>query len=407
MQNASSPDLGTCLTFRDSNKTSLFIIYFPRELKYSVLMKKHTLITSMLLFLSAALLTAGGTQELETETAAPAEPARAVVITDALGRTVELPALPERIVQTGSSAFMVNDALFLFPEAQERVAAMADGNQGRGKFLEIADPAFADKKILPRTINVEEIMACRPDLVIMKDFLHKKYDETFQRAGIPVVYLNLETPEAWQKDLETLGAVFGNPERARELQKQFADYQSRVTDPLADLPESSRKKILILYYSQKDGAGAFHVPPLTFIQTMMTEMAGGAPVWKDTEFGKRWTKVGFEQIAVWDPDQIFLISYRTPIPEVMGILSGSPQWTQLRALKTDQVHPFPMDFHSWDQPDPRWLLGLQWMASIIHPETFGDVDMNESARIFFEEFYNVNQALFEEKIQPEIEGLPD
>ncbi|WP_168203575.1 ABC transporter substrate-binding protein [Oceanispirochaeta crateris] len=360
------------------------------------------IITLMLMNLS--LMWAGGAQDSsipsKNETIETS-----ITIQDSLGRTVVLPGVPERIVQAGSSAFLVNDALFLFPEARERVVGMADGNQGRGNFLPIVDPSYDEKIIFPRTINIEEILSASPDLVIMKDFLFSKYDKEFQKVGLPVIYMDLESPEAWERDLAILGQIFGNPQRAMDLQNLFSEYTMNVVNPLEGLKSEDRKKSLILYYSEKDGTGAFQVPPLTFIQTKMLEMTGSDPVWTDADMGTRWTTVGFEQIAAWNPDQIFLISYRTPVSEVLNIMKENPYWMELSVNQGGEIHPFPMDFHSWDQPDPRWLLGLQWMAFVSHNEIFPETDMNLKAQQFFADFYDISEEDYSNKIYPIVEGL--
>ena len=282
---------------------------------------------------------------------------------------------------------------------------MTNSNQGRGTFLEVVDPNYGEKIILPKTINMEEILAADPDVVVLKDFLYGKYDREFQKVHIPVIYLNLESPEGWQADLKVLGALFGNPERADYLGELFARYISKVEGPSADFSPKDRRRGLILYYSEKDGSGAFQVPPLNFIQTRMLEMAGADPVWADADLGERWTKVGFEQIAAWDPDQIFLISYRKPMEEVLGMLEKSGYWQALRAHREGEIHPFPGDFHSWDQPDPRWLLGLQWLAARTHPEKFSAVDMKRAAETFFADFYGLTEEEYREGILPVLQGI--
>ena len=361
--------------------------------------------TILILLVVQSLLWAGGSQESPDSMGEEKIDAAVITVTDSLDRTVSLKDYPRRIVQAGSSAFIVNDALFLFPEAKERVVAMADSNQGRGQFLAVVDEGYDEKIILPRTINMEEIMAADPDLVILKDFLFSKYDKEFRKIGIPVVYMNLESPEGWFKDLETLGALFGNPGRAEELKNQFASVIKVVEEPLKGLKAEDRKKDLILYYSEKDGSGAFQLPPLSFIQTRMLEMAGAVPVWIEADLGERWTKVGFEQIAAWDPDQIFIISYRKPMTEVLKILDGSSYWQELRAYKGGEIYSFPMDFHSWDQPDTRWLLGLQWMAAKIHPELFSSLNFEREARTIFADFYNIGDETFSSRILPRMEGI--
>ena len=363
-------------------------------------MKKSILSLYILLALLAPLFAGGSKEALP----ASSDEDRQITITDSLGRDVTLPAPPERIVQAGSFTFMVNGALYLFPSAPEKMVAMADGNQGRGDFLTTVDPGFSEKKIINKSVNIEEIMAANPDLVVMKNFHFKKYGKQFDEMGIPVVYLDLETPGAWEKDLKTLGQIFDNPERQQELSGLMESYRGKVETAMAGLKEEDKKDVLILYYSEQDGVGAFNLPPLGFIQTSMCEMAGGTPVWKDAELGTRWTKVGFEQIAAWDPDQIFLISYRTPMKKVSGMMEEKAEWRELRAWREGQIHPFPMDFHSWDQPDIRWLLGLQWMASCIHPERV-HFDGKEETRRFFQTFYGLSDEQFEKDILPVLEGV--
>ncbi len=366
---------------------------------------KRTRLLLISIFLINTGLWAGGSQDTPaTEISSSAEDS-AITIVDALNREITLPAIPERIVQAGSSAFIVNHALFLFPEAKKRVIAMADSNQGRGYFLPQVDSSYDEKMILSRRINMEEVLAAKPDLVVMKDFLFSRYDQEFANLGIPVVYLNLESPEGWKSDLETLGALFGNPHKAAELQQMFDQRIQSVQDAVSAVPKQENNRVLILDYSEKDGVSAFQVPPLTFIQTTMLKMAGGEPVWKDADLGERWTTVSFEQIAAWDPDLIFLISYRTPYDQVFELMESSGYWNELDAYRNGEVYPFPMDYHSWDQPDPRWLLGLQWMAKILNYDAFPQLDMEEEAGKFFSDFYGISGETFQTGIKPVMEGL--
>ena len=350
-------------------------------------------------------LWAGGSQESPADESPAASQDTTITIVDALNREVTLNEPPHRIVQAGSSAFIVNHALFLFPEARERVVAMADSNQGRGYFLPLVDPGYGEKRLLSRQINMEEILAAKPDLVVMKDFLFSKYDQEFSKMGIPVVYLSLETPEDWNRDLKTLGALFDNPGQAETLQKMFSRRIDAVKKRVNENKTSEKNRVMVLNFSQKDGVSAFRVPPLTFIQTTMLKMAGGEPVWKDADMGERWTTVSFEQIAAWDPDLIFLISYKTPYEKVFELMESSGYWNELDAYRNGEVYPFPMDYHSWDQPDPRWLLGLQWMAKILNYEAFSDTDLDGEARGFFSDFFGISDETYENGILPVIEGL--
>ena len=81
----------------------------------------------------------------------------------------------------------------------------------------------------------------------------------------------------------------------------------------------------MLYYNDKDGNVAFNVPPASWMQTRMVEMAGGDPVWTEANLGGGWTQVSLEQIAAWDADQIFIIAYNQNALDVTEALKGRPK----------------------------------------------------------------------------------
>jgi len=118
-------------------------------------------------------------------------------------------------------------------------------------------------------------------------------------------------------------------------------------------------------------------------------MAGGEPVWRDANVGGGWTTVSFEQIAAWNPDKIFLVSYRSNPGEIRDGLLSQDRWQALSAVQAGELHVFPVDYYSWDQPDTRWALGLQWLATKMHPERFADIDMEQIVYRFFELGYGM------------------
>jgi len=317
----------------------------------------------------------------------------------------KLDVLPKRIVQIGPSAFIVTNALYLFPEASSRLIGVADGNQGNGFFASDMDPSFKDKTILPRQAGTETVLALKPDMAVMKDFMKSRMGEPLERMNIRTVYLNLETPETWMEDLDKLGELFGNKRRADELKSNIRRRVASVEEPLAKLEEKNKPGVLLLYWNIKDGMMALNVPPLSWIQTRMVEMAGGVPVWKDADLGGRWTLTGIEQIALWDPDVILVAAYHVSAVEAVEKIKNDDIWRQIRAVASNRIHAFPGDYYSWDQPDIRWLLGLKWLATILHPDYFREVNMVDEARAFYEEVYEMGEAEFNSLILPRLTGL--
>ncbi len=219
-----------------------------------------------------------------------------------------------------------------------------------------------------------------------------------------MIYVDFETPEQYQRDLQSLGLLFQDEARAQELAEFYRSNVDAIANKVAGLTDEQKPKVLLLYYSDKDGEVAFNVPPMGWIQTMMVETAGGNAIWKDANLGKGWTKVTLEQIAAWDADKIFIISYFKPINEVLEGIKADPQWQELRAFKDGQLYGFASDMLSWDQADPRWILGQIWLATKIHPDLFADLDIMAEAKSFFTKFYGLSETTYADKIVPHFAG---
>ncbi len=372
-------------------------------------MKHRTLTFALLTALSltltacAAPLPAPPPTRADTTPVAVASPTpqAGVTVVDALGREVTLPALPQRIVLTGRALFMIADAIYTFPEASQRIVGMGQTAQGSGNFIKLIDPNYAAKAVLERDAGAEQVAALQPDLVILKSTAAETTGKPIEALGIPVLYVDFETPEQYFRDLATLGQVFGNPARAQAVADFYRRKIAQIEQAVAGAP---RPRVLLLYYNDRDGSVAFNVPPLNWIQTTMVQIAGGQPVWSDAKLGKGWTQVTLEQIAAWDADFIFVVSYFKNPSEVVSALKADPNWQALRATREGRLFAFPADLYSWDQPDTRWILGLTWLAGRLHPERFPGLDMEAEAKAFYRELYGLDEAFFMAQIRPTFQG---
>lgn len=320
------------------------------------------------------------------------------VVTDGLGREVEIPGHPTRIVTAGQAVLMIADALYMFESGPERIVGIGRIDQGRGNFLPAIDPYYGRKAVLERTVGPEQVAALNPDLVVLKTFLKERLGDGIERLGIPVVYVDLETPEQYQRDLAVLGEVLGEELRAASLARYYSDVVEAVSRRVAPVPQADRAGALFIYANATGGDVAFDIPPAGWIQTQMVEIAGGDPVWTAENPAGDWRRIGFEQIAVWDPDRIFLVSYRQDAGAIRDGLLGQQRWQELKAVRDGEVHVFPADYYSWDQPDARWALGLQWLATRMHPDLFADLDLRQVVYRFFGFAYGMTAEQTEQVI---------
>jgi len=327
-----------------------------------------------------------------------------IEITDTTGHVVTLDGVPERIAIAGRATIMVQDAVFLFDDATQKVIALENRNQSAFSFLPVVDQGIYDKEMFEMNAGPEQIAVAQSDLVILKSFMAEKLGEPLELLSIPVIYLNLETPEVFYQDIVVLGQVFGKPDRAEEIINFYQDRVTRVEELVSVVEPDQIPEVLILEYSDNGGEIAFSVPPVSWLQTSMVEISAGSPVWKSLEVSGGWTIVNLEQIAAWDPDQIYIIDYSGNASAVKADLLNNPIWGNLRAVKNDQLFAFGFDFYSWDQPDTRWILGLQWLATKIHPELTAEIDIMEEVKLFYSELYNLEPGVIETEILPILTG---
>lgn len=346
--------------------------------------------------LALAAAACGGTAE--------GSPDQEIVVVDALGRTVTLPEVPDRITVAGRAAFMIFDAVYLFPGGSERLVGLEAGRESSRAFAALVDPDFSARTILAKDVGPEEIATTAPDLVILKSYMAGDLGAPLEQLGIAVLYLDLETPEQYERDLTVLGTILGEPERAAVILSFYRDRLERITAATAGLAEDRRPRVLVLQHSASEGTTTFKVPPPSWIQTTMVTLAGGIPVWAGEAAGDGWITVGFEQIAAWDPDQIYVISYAGDSAEVVANLQRDGTWQALEAVRNERVYGWPGDHTSWDQPDSRWILGLTWLFTKVQPEAAAGTDLMGEIEDLFTELYRLTADEVRTEVVPTLFG---
>ena len=146
----------------------------------------------------------------------------------------------------------------------------------------------------------------------------------------------------------------------------------------------------------------FSVPAANWLQTNLAEEAGGTPIWTDANQAGGWSDINMEQIVSWNPDEIFIINYQGEALEIVAQLKNDSIWQNLKAVKNETVYAFPSDYLSWDQPDPRWILGYSWLALKLNSENIKAEEIQELITNFYSDFYSLSDETIREEIIPRI-----
>jgi iron complex transport system substrate-binding protein len=335
-------------------------------------------------------------------------PARAsagtIEVTDAAGIFVTLDQPAARVVVIGAAPFIPLHMFYMFDQARGRLAGFEVRGQVTDEFLELIDPDLSLKKTLAANPGPESVAALAPDLVITKSTVEGQAARTLKALGIPVMHLGAETPDMFLSDIRNLGKVLGQERRADTIVQFYTDHLVRIQQAVAPVPESSRPRVLVLEYSNRGNRQALNVPAPGWIQTQQAVISGGNPVWTTgTSVRDGWQITGFEQIAAWNPDKIFLIVwYRLKDAKVLNSLYQDPKWATLSAVAQNDLHLFPQDIYSWDSASPRWILGALWMAKQTYPDKFADLNMSRTVMAFYTRMYGLDPETITARLMPDI-----
>lgn len=327
-----------------------------------------------------------------------------VDLVDAAGRNIHLEHAPRRILIIGNGPYIIAHILYMFPQGRERLVGMERKGMTASDFLPLIDSGFEKKIFLSPNPGPEQIAGLHPDLVLTRGTAPDAKAAALAEIGIPVAFLGLETPADYARDLKMIGLLLENPVRAEQVGAYFKGRVDAVSAALSGLTETSKPRVLLAMAITRAGKVAVQVPARGWMQTLQVQAAGGIPVWLDTaQPATGWTVVNLEQIAAWNPDKITIVFWHSMDPrKALDDFKADSRWAALKAVRDGELRAFPADIYGWDTPDPRWILGLTWLAARNHPDRFPGYDAESELDRFFGELYGLDHAAVEAKIKPSI-----
>ncbi|MDD4573206.1 MAG: ABC transporter substrate-binding protein [Sphaerochaeta sp.] len=313
--------------------------------------------------------------------------------TDANGRTLLLAEKPASIMVAGKAAVMPANALFLFPEVETMALQLSKTDQGLGDFFSLLRPSLDDQPRFAQNASVEEIASKNPELVLLKATHYESIAKKLDQLGVPNFTMNLETYEDWKTEIAELGKLLKNTTRAKQILSLYESRLKDITDKVSSLAGDEKVRVLLLQGVSSDNVNSFKVAPDAWMQSWMVDQVGANAVWKGANTASSgWSTVSFEQIAAWNPQVIYIVSYNSSTDSFINEIYSSSLWGGLDAVKNNQVKATPADVMSYMQPVSSWILGAEWMAKDLYPEFFTDMLMEDQVRSFYREMYGINES---------------
>lgn len=355
-------------------------------------MKKRLLSLAILSALLLQLLSgcAAGAQESAQPSAAPSGPAATetvpsqpvetapaqsgpITVTDQVGREVTLEAPAEKIV---SCYYLVTASLLTLGQKDKIVGI--EMKAGSRELYKLCAPEFLE---LPgvgsgKETNIEAIAALEPDLVLLPSKQVEAAD-TLAGLGIPTAVVEPETYEAFNELLAMLGRLCGCEQEADDLIAYYDGIVQRVTGLTADVEGPTVYLCGEASYLRACAGGMY--------QREMIDMAGGTCVSAGLE-GTKWADISAEQLAAWDPEVIFSVSYAE---YTLDDIRDDAALSGIKAVAEDKLYTVPSEIEAWDYPQPSSILGLLWMTHILHPDLVTEDDYVKEAQQFYQTYFDI------------------
>lgn len=236
-------------------------------------------------------------------------------ITDDYGRTIVVPAHPQRVVS-------------LSPAVTEIMFALGANDilVGRTDFCEFPPEASRIPSIGGiSNLNIEKILSLNPDLVISGSMVGKKVTDQMDRMGTPMVCV-IEKPRfsALYDNISAIGRLVGKEHEADSLNELLRNRVSTLVD--TSLSHSNDSNTSVYYVVGFGPTGNFTAGGNTFINDII-RMAGGRNIAENIE---GWS-YSLEALMEEDPDYIIVRR------EDSAAFVGMRPYNTLRAVREGHV----------------------------------------------------------------------
>ena len=289
-----------------------------------------------------------------------------ISFTDSVGRTVEIPAVVEKVAPSGAVATM-----FLASFAPERMCTVS--GRPSSSQMEYLPPELAS---LPETgqlygskatLNLEELLSSGAELVIdlgdYKKGIEEDLDALQSQIGIPVIFIesNLDNMAS---AFRTLGKILSMEERGEAL--------GAFVDETMAMAKENREKIRdnevvsVMYTTGADGLGT-NAKGSSQAQVLDIIGAENAIIVEKLSNKGGGNQINLESAMAADPDVIIFTE-----DSIASTVSTLPGWKEMSAVKNGRYCIVPSSPYNWlgNPPSMNMIVGVWWLGNLLYPEYY-------------------------------------
>ena len=227
------------------------------------------------------------------------------------------------------------------------------------------------------SLNKENLLSAKPDLIISQNICEVCSAHT-EHVNMAVEMLE-KKPEVYTMDphdvseiltsIKDISKIIGKEKEGNGL----IDSLSKRLEFVRGKTFEKKQKVVAIEWVDPFFTSGHWIPE-------MIEVAGGENLISSEKMPSR--KMKLEEIKEANPDIIVVMpcgfDVKRTINEYKKVLAGNPEWNELKAVKENNV--YAVDANSYfSKPSLRTITGIEVLASIFHPDVFGDLQLPEDS----------------------------
>ena len=226
-------------------------------------------------------------------------------------------------------------------------------------------------------LNKENLLSAKPDLIISQNICEVCSAHT-EHVNMAVEMLE-KKPEVYTMDphdvseiltsIKDISKIIGKEKEGNGL----IDSLSKRLEFVKSKTFEKKQKVVAIEWVDPFFTSGHWIPE-------MIEVAGGENLISSEKMPSR--KMKLEEIKEANPDIIVVMpcgfDVKRTVNEYKKALAGNPEWNELKAVKENNV--YAVDANSYfSKPSLRTITGIEILASIFHPDVFGDLQLPEDS----------------------------
>jgi iron complex transport system substrate-binding protein len=283
---------------------------------------------------------------------ASGKPAAAGPVKDQLGRRVDVPDEPRRVVA-------------LAPSITEIIFALGREDRLKGVTTYSDFPPAATR--LPKVgsyirLDLERIVALKPDLCIaIKDGNPKEAVQRLELLKIPVYAVDPRNLETVMQAVMEIGRLLNAGEKASTLVQNM---RFRILQVQSLVAKSTYRPRVFFQIGIEP---IVSIGTDTFIHELIV-LAGGQNLAAGAVAYPRFSQ---EQVLALSPE-VFIITSMTRAASFEEVKAGWSRWPDMPAVRNRRI--LLEDSNIFDRPTPRLVDALELLVRRIHPELFEEAE---------------------------------